>query len=96
MEDLNKKEGEVKKPWWQDSVMLFTQLSGWIGIPVILGVFLGQWLDERYNSKPWLFLITVGVAFAISMIGIVKEASAAIKKIEEDSKNKKNDNSNRK
>jgi F0F1-type ATP synthase assembly protein I len=86
MEDFKKKEPEGKKPWWQDSVMLFTQLSGWIGIPVILGVFLGQWLDERYNSKPWLFLITVGVAFAISMIGIVKEAKSAIDKIDKDSK----------
>jgi F0F1-type ATP synthase assembly protein I len=92
MEDLNKKEPEIKRPWWQDSVMLFTQLSGWIGIPVILGVFLGRWLDQRYNTEPWLFLITVGVAFAISMIGIVKEAGGAMKKIEQDSNNKKNDN----
>ena len=55
---------------------------------VILGVFLGKWLDQRYNTAPWLFLITVGVAFAISTIGIVKEATSAMKKIEEDSKNK--------
>ena len=86
MGDLNKKEPEIKKPWWQDSVMLFTQLSGWIGIPVILGVFLGQWLDQEYNTKPWLFLITVGLAFGISMIGIVKEAKSAIDKIDKDSK----------
>lgn len=95
MEDLNKKEPEIKKPWWQDSVMLFTQLSGWIGIPVILGVFLGKWLDQKYGTEPWLFLATVGLAFIISMIGLVKEASLAIKKIELESKNKQND-SNRK
>jgi F0F1-type ATP synthase assembly protein I len=95
MEDSNKKEPEVKKPWWQDSVMLFTQLSGWIGIPVILGVFLGKWLDQKYNTEPWLFLGTVGLAFVISMIGIVKEAGNAIKKIEQDLNIKKND-SNRK
>jgi F0F1-type ATP synthase assembly protein I len=91
MEDLNKKEPEINKPWWQDSVMLFTQLSGWIGIPVILGVFLGRWLDQKYNTEPWLFLITVGLAFIISMIGIVKEAAGAMQKIEKDSKNKIND-----
>ncbi len=91
MEDLNKKQPEIKKPWWQDSVTLFMQLSGWIGIPVILGVFLGQWLDNKYGTKPWLFLATVGFAFIISTVGIVKEAGQAIKKIEQESKNNKND-----
>ncbi|MCX6740221.1 MAG: AtpZ/AtpI family protein [Candidatus Parcubacteria bacterium] len=85
------KHDKINKPWWQDSIMLFTQLSGWIGIPVILGVFLGRWLDQKYNTEPWLFLITVGVAFAISMIGIVKEATSAMRKIEQDTKNQKND-----
>ncbi|MCX6744306.1 MAG: AtpZ/AtpI family protein [Candidatus Parcubacteria bacterium] len=91
MEDLNKKDGKINKPWWQDSVMLFTQLSGWIGIPVILGIFLGRWLDQKYGTEPWLFLTTVGAAFIISMVGIVKEAGAAMEKIEQESKNKKND-----
>ena len=95
MEDLNKKDGKINKPWWQDSVMLFTQLSGWIGIPVVLGVFLGRWLDQKYNTEPWLFLATVGAAFIISMVGLVKEASEVIKKIEQEPMNKKND-SNRK
>ncbi len=91
MEELNKKDEQANKPWWQDSVMLFMQLSGWIGIPVILGVFLGQWLDRKYNTEPWLFLITVGLAFIISMVGIVKEATSAMKKIEQESKDKKNE-----
>lgn len=94
MEDLNKKEEKINKPWWQDSVSLFMQLSGWIGIPVILGVFLGQWLDNKYGTKPWLFLGTVGLAFVISTIGIVKEATAAMKKIDEDNK-KKNESDNK-
>lgn len=94
MEDLNKKELEVKKPWWQDSIMLFMQLSGWIGIPVILGIFVGNWLDQKYQTKPWLFLITVGMAFTVSMIGLVKEATSAMKKIEQESKNKKNETRN--
>ena len=86
MEDLNnKKETETKKIWWQDPMMMFVQLSGWIGIPVVIGVFVGQWLDKKYNTEPWLFLATVGFAFIISMIGIVKEAMTAFKKIDKDS-----------
>lgn len=89
---------KINKPWWQDSVTLFAQLSGWIGIPVILGVFLGKWLDNRYHTEPWLFLLTVGVAFVISTVGIVKEANSAMsriaggeKPIDQDIKNKKNE-----
>ena len=76
--------------WWQPALLLFLQLSSWIAIPVLIAVFLGQWLDTKYGTEPWLFLVTVGLAFIISMFGLVKEASQAIKKIEkENQKNKK-------
>ncbi|TAK95141.1 AtpZ/AtpI family protein [Patescibacteria group bacterium] len=70
-------------PWWQPSMLLFARLSGWIGGPVILGVFLGKWLDRKYGTEPWLFLATVGVAFLVSMFGIVRDAMKEMKKIEE-------------
>jgi F0F1-type ATP synthase assembly protein I len=75
-----------KIPWWQPGMVLFTRLSGWIGVPVIIGVFVGKWLDRKYNSEPWLFLATVGVAFVFSMIGIVRETMQEIKRIEKEAK----------
>lgn len=96
MEDLkNHKNGTSKEdqsniPWWQPSVILFTRLSGWIGGPIIIALFVGKWLDNKYDSEPWLFLLSVGVAFVVSSFGIVKEASEAMKKIsEEATKDKK-------
>lgn len=77
------------QPWWQKSVLVFSELSAWIGFPVIGAVFLGRYLDERYNSEPWLFLLTVGLAFVISMFGIVRRASQLIKDIEKEEKDKK-------
>ena len=56
-----------------------------------MAVFLGKWLDEKYGTKPWLFLLCVGVAFIISSIGIVKEALEAMKKVEEEEKKKGKD-----
>lgn len=70
-------------------MLLFFRLSGWIGVPVIIGVFVGKWLDRKYHTEPWLFLTTVGVMFIVSMFGIVYDAIKAMKKIEEEAKNKK-------
>lgn len=66
---------------------LFGKLSLWIAAPVIAGVLIGKWLDAKYGSDPWLFLFSVGVAFFVSMIGLIKEASKEFKKIEKDHKN---------
>jgi F0F1-type ATP synthase assembly protein I len=79
----------TKAPWWQPGLVLFARLSGWIAVPVIIGVFIGKALDKKYNTEPWLFLISVGVAFILSMFGIVKDAMQAMKKIEKEEESKK-------
>ena len=94
MQEKNSENGVSKHsqndaPWWQPSVILFTRLSGWIGGPIILALFVGKWLDKKYHSEPWLFLLSVGVAFVISTVGIVKESTEAMQKIAEEEKNKK-------
>jgi hypothetical protein len=75
--------------WWQPSVVLFGRLSGWIAFPVILALFVGKWLDQKYQTEPWLFLLSVGLAFVTSSIGIVKEASVAMKSISDSEKKDK-------
>lgn len=81
--------GDQEVSWWQPSVVLFGRLSGWIAFPVIIALFVGKWLDQRYQTDPWLFLLSVGVAFVASSIGIVKEASNAMKNISGADKRKK-------
>jgi len=81
--------GGKNNPWWQPGIFLFCRLSGWIGIPVIIGVFVGKWLDRKYGTEPWLFLLTVGAAFILSMFGIMRDALEAMKKIEKEAINKK-------
>lgn len=60
---------------------LFTKLSSWIVIPVLIAIFIGKWLDEKYNTEPWLFLISVGIAFTISMIGLIRSSINEMNKV---------------
>jgi F0F1-type ATP synthase assembly protein I len=76
------------KPWWQPAVALFLRLSAWIAAPVVMATILGRWLDGRFGTEPWLFISTVGLAFIISMVVLVKTVAEEYKKIEKDSKSK--------
>ena len=71
-------------------MLLFGRLSGWIAGPIIAALFIGKWLDKKYDSEPWIFLASVGIAFIISSVGIVREAKIVMNKIIEDEKKKKN------
>jgi len=31
-----------------------------LGISVLLGLFVGQWLDRRLGTEPWLLLLFLG------------------------------------
>ncbi|MEK7558063.1 MAG: AtpZ/AtpI family protein [Patescibacteria group bacterium] len=77
-----------EQAWWLPAMLMFTRLSVWIIGPVIVGLFVGKWLDNKYHSEPWLFLLSMGIAFIFSMFGIIKNALAEYKKLEEkESKN---------
>lgn len=77
--------------WWAPALQIFGRLSGWILAPLFIGILLGKWLDRRYGTGNLFFLITISVAFIISMAGLVKNATEEIRKIEQVNKT---DNSN--
>jgi F0F1-type ATP synthase assembly protein I len=60
--------------------------TAWIVGPVLVGVMVGNWLDQKYNTEPWLFLTSVGVCFIISMFGLIRSALAEFKNIEKENK----------
>jgi len=77
-------------PFWQPGILMFSRMSGWIIGPIVLAIFLGKWLDQRYGTEPWLFLGTVGLAFIISMFGLVRDAFREMEKLSKEDKDKKN------
>lgn len=81
-------ENESQKPWWQAGMVVFAEVTGWIAIPIIVALFLGRYLDEKYDSEPWFYLGLTGAAFVVSSIGIVIIASKYIKQIERENKEK--------
>ena len=83
---LEKKENSS----WITGGIIFLKISGWIVGPIIIALFLGKYLDKKYNTAPWLFLGITAIAFIISLSGIIKESYKYIKEIEENNiKNKK-------
>jgi F0F1-type ATP synthase assembly protein I len=90
----NKKNGQV--PWWQPGLILFSRLSGWIGGPILVAIFVGKYLDKKYDTQPWFFLLSVGIAFAVSTFGIIRDSLQEMKRIEkeEQAKNKIKDKKN--
>ena len=79
--------------WWQPAVAVFARLSGWLLAPLIIGTTLGKWLDRKYDTAPWLFLATIGVAFVVSMFGLIKNTMEEFKKIEKAANNNNGTNS---
>lgn len=63
-------------------LVMFTKMSGWIVSPVLVAIFLGRWLDGKYGTEPWLFLLCVGVAFLISTSGLIINASKIYRDID--------------
>lgn len=83
--------------WWQPALVISLKFSGWIIFPVLIAILLGQWLDRRQGTEPWLFLACVGVAFIVSLAGLIKNVLAEYKKIElanQEKKNKKDNDTN--
>jgi len=78
-----------KQVWWQPAIIMFARLSAWIIGPVIVGLFIGKWLDNKYQSKPWLFLLSMAIAFVISIVGLIKNTKDEYEKIEAADKLKK-------
>ncbi len=74
----------MKNESWSVALRVMVNISGWIAFPVIIGLFLGRWLDKRFETEPWLFLATIGVCFLISIYGLVINALKEFKKIEKE------------
>lgn len=71
---------DIKKPWWRDSILIFTKVSSWIAFPIIIALFAGKALDKYFGTKPWLFLACIGISFTLSIIGIYKTTAKEMQK----------------
>jgi F0F1-type ATP synthase assembly protein I len=71
-------------------------VTGWIAAPIIIALFLGKYLDNKYQTEPWIFLGLTALSFVISCVGIVRITIKYTKKIESELKEKQDANNSRK
>jgi F0F1-type ATP synthase assembly protein I len=77
-----------ESPWWREGLISFIKISASISIPIIIALYLGKYLDDKYNTKPWIFLGLTFIAFIISLVSIYISMMKYIKDIEDKAKNK--------
>lgn len=58
---------------WSQALHLFFVISGWLVAPLVIGWYIGTVLDGYYGSQPWLLLVSLGVAFIVTNIGLAVE-----------------------
>ncbi len=80
LENKEKKKETTSQEYYR-ILLLFVRFSGWIAGPVIVALVIGKMIDDKYESEPWAVLTAIGIAFIISLIGIVKETLKEYKKI---------------
>ncbi len=90
MEDEKGKTLEKDKGQNANLFVLFAKLSVWIAAPVLLATFIGNSWDQSHNSAPWGLLIAVGIAFPVSIAGLMIEANRAFRNISPDKEKDKN------
>lgn len=65
-------------------INLLINTTAWIVGPVLVGILVGKILDQKFKTDPWLFLISVGVCFLVSMFGLIRNALKEFRSIEEE------------
>lgn len=86
----NKQNLNNKGPWWKPGMQIFSEISTWIVVPIVLALIFGKMLDARYGTKPVIFLVLSGVAFLFSCFKIVNVVKIYMKKVKDTENLEKN------
>ncbi|MFA5931908.1 MAG: AtpZ/AtpI family protein [Candidatus Paceibacterota bacterium] len=70
-------------PWWKPAMQIFSEVSTWIVVPVVLALIFGKMLDAHYGTKPIIFLSLTGVAFLFSCFKIFYVVKDYMKKLQD-------------
>ncbi|MBY0376801.1 AtpZ/AtpI family protein [Patescibacteria group bacterium] len=76
-----------KFPWWEPAAAIFSEVSTWVVVPIVISLIVGKSLDAHFGTKPWMFLGLTLLAFIVSIFGIVKVVRKYMEKIKDESKN---------
>lgn len=67
-------------PWWHDPLLSFVKMATWVSIPILIGLFLGDWIDTKLGTSPWIESSLTVILFLFSIHHLLKDG----KKYEEE------------
>ena len=77
---------DKKKIDWKPAFIIFSRVSAWIIVPIVLALIIGKALDKHYGTDPFIFLGFSVLGFLISSYGIVRVVGRYMKEIENNNK----------
>jgi len=61
-----------KDAWWAPALEIFSEVSSFIVVPIVVALVAGKALDAHFGTRPWIFLALAGLGFLVSVYGIWK------------------------
>ncbi len=68
------------------SLALVTQLGLMAVSPVLIGLFLGLWLDGRLQTRPWVTLFLTALGILVGLVGVYRLSSSLTERLAKGSK----------
>lgn len=72
-----------REPAAGSSVAVYAGLGLQFALSILVFLYLGQWLDRRFGTEPWLLLISVFVGAGGSFYSIYRKLMADLRRQEE-------------
>lgn len=88
MGNENKQNLRQTGPWWKPGMVILSEVSTWIVVPIVLALIFGKMLDARFGTKPVIFLIFAGLGFLITCFGIYRVTKNYVEKLKDIEKKK--------
>lgn len=79
---------------WNELLGTYLTLGVQLALAPVILFFLGQWLDDKYGTGPWLRLAGLAIGVTGGFIKFVKTATALSKEAEAEAKKKGNKREN--
>lgn len=92
MDDAQTKK-ETEKALMRLALSTFAEMTVWIAGPIVGALYLGRYLDQKYETANLYFLSLTGLAFIISCVGISLVGMKYLKQINKEDNNQVEQNS---
>ena len=82
----------MRYPWL--SVLSLFGMGFYIAIAIVLGIWGGNWLDEKFDTSPLLLIIGLILGIAVAVLGAYNMMKPFIKNANKPDENSKKDKDN--